>query len=152
MIIIGYDGSPDARAAIKQAGMLMPGHPALVLTVWGPPAPEDLPEREIVRSPAQARAEDLAADGARLAHQLGIDCGPGTRRHRTTVADAIVAEARRANAHAIIVGRGGGPGTGSLGPVSRAVVRDAGCAVLVAAAAMRAADARGGAVGLGAAA
>jgi nucleotide-binding universal stress UspA family protein len=152
MIIIGYDGSPDARAAIKQAGMLMPGYAALVLTVWGPPAPEDAPEREIVRSPAQARAQDLAADGARLARQLGIDCQPGTRRHRTTVADAIVAEARRADAHAIIVGRGGRREAGSLGPVSRAVVRDARCAVLVAAAATRGAEVRGATIGLGAAA
>ena len=60
MIIIGYDGSLDARAAIKQAGMLMPGYPALVLTVWGPPAPEGLSEQDIVRSPAHTRAEDLA--------------------------------------------------------------------------------------------
>ena len=152
MIIIGYDGSPDARAAIKQAGMLMPGYPALVLTVWGPPAPDDGSESVIVRSPAQARAEELAADGARLAHQLGVDCQPGTRRHRTTVAEAIVAEAREADAHAIIVGRGGRATSAPLGSVSRAVVREAGCAVLVAAAAEYGADSRGDTVGLGAAA
>jgi nucleotide-binding universal stress UspA family protein len=152
MIIIGYDGSPDARAAIKQAGMLMPGYPALVLTVWGPPGPDDLPESGIVRSPAQARAEELAADGAWLGHQLGIDCRPGTRRHRTTVADAIVAEALSADAHAIIVGRGGRTTSGPLGSVSRAVVREAGCAVLVAAAAPHGAGSRADAVGLGAAA
>src|ERR1700759_635378 len=73
MIIIGYDGSPDARAGIKQAGMLMSGDPALVLTVWGPPGPEGLPEAETVRNPAQARAVQLASDGAWLGHQLGID-------------------------------------------------------------------------------
>ncbi|HEY2320358.1 MAG TPA: universal stress protein [Solirubrobacteraceae bacterium] len=135
MIIIGYDGSADARAAIKQAGILMPGHPALVLTVWGPPAPEHLPQPEVVRSPGQARAEELAAEGALLGHQLGIDCRPGTRRHRTTVAAAIVAEARRADAQAIIVGRGGHDHAGPLGSVARAVVREARCAVLVAGAA-----------------
>jgi nucleotide-binding universal stress UspA family protein len=150
MIIIGYDGSPDARAAIKQAGMLMPGYPATVLTVWGPPGPETLSESEIVRNPAQARAEELAADGAWLAHQLGIECRPATRRHRTTVADAIVAEARRADAHAIIVGRGGQPAAGPLGSVSRAVVREAACAVLVAAAAPHGADSHGDPVRLGA--
>ena len=151
MIIIGYDGSLDARAAIKQAGMLMPGYPALVLTVWGPPAPERLSEPEI-RSAAQTRAEDLAAEGARLGHQLGIDCRPGTRRHRTTVADAIVAEARRVDAHAIIVGRGGLTESSPLGSVSRAVVREARCAVLVAAGAAHRAGSPGGTIGLGAAA
>jgi nucleotide-binding universal stress UspA family protein len=123
-----------------------------VLTVWGPPGPEDLPEPETVRSPARARAEDLAADGARLGHQLGIDCRPGTRRHRTTVAEAIVAEARRADAHAIIVGRGGRTGTEPLGSVSRAVVRDADCAVPLAAAAAHGAASQGDAGELGAAA
>jgi hypothetical protein len=60
MIIIGY-GSPDARAAIKHAGMLIRGYPALVLTVWGPPAPESLSESGMIRSPGQARAEGVAA-------------------------------------------------------------------------------------------
>jgi len=152
MIIIGYDGSPDARAAIKQAGMLMPGYPALVLTVWGPPGPEGVPEPKTVRNPAEARAVQLASDGAWLGHQLGIDCRPATRRYRTTVADAIVAEARRADARAIIVGRGGQPASGPLGSVSRAVVREAGCAVLVAAADPHGADSEGDPDRLGAAA
>ena len=34
MILIGYDGSPDAKEAIKRAGQLMRGKPAAVVTVW----------------------------------------------------------------------------------------------------------------------
>ncbi|HYZ82519.1 MAG TPA: universal stress protein [Solirubrobacteraceae bacterium] len=131
MIVIAYDGSQDARVAVKQAATLMPGHPALVLSVWGPPAPEDGASPEAVQT--EAHAEVVAADGALLGHQLGIDCRPRTRRQGTTVAEAIVAEAERAEAGAIIVGRGGGPDGASLGSVSRAVVRDAACAVLLAA-------------------
>src|ERR1700684_3943147 len=36
MILIAYDGSEDAKAAIQHAGKLMPGSPATVLTIWGP--------------------------------------------------------------------------------------------------------------------
>ncbi|MFZ0381678.1 MAG: universal stress protein [Solirubrobacteraceae bacterium] len=34
MILIAYDGSPDANEAIKHAGELMRGRPAAVVTVW----------------------------------------------------------------------------------------------------------------------
>jgi nucleotide-binding universal stress UspA family protein len=102
--------------------------------VWGPPAAGAGAGPDVVQTEAHARAEGLAADGALLGHQLGIDCRPRTRRQETTVAETIVAEAERADAGAIIVGRGGGPDDASLGSVSRAVVRDAACAVLVAAA------------------
>ena len=36
MILICYDGSDDAKAAIDQAGKLLGGQPATVLTVWQP--------------------------------------------------------------------------------------------------------------------
>jgi hypothetical protein len=34
VILIAYDGSADAQAAIDRAGELMNGQPATVLTVW----------------------------------------------------------------------------------------------------------------------
>ena len=36
MILISYDGSDDAKAAIDRAGVLFPGRQAIVLTVWEP--------------------------------------------------------------------------------------------------------------------
>jgi hypothetical protein len=36
MILICYDASPDAEAAIQRAGQLFPGESATVLTVWQP--------------------------------------------------------------------------------------------------------------------
>ena len=36
MILIAYDGSDDAKAAIEHAASLLPGQPALVVTVWEP--------------------------------------------------------------------------------------------------------------------
>lgn len=36
MILIAYDGSPDAKTAIGHAGELLPGSEATVLTIWEP--------------------------------------------------------------------------------------------------------------------
>ena len=36
MILIAYDGSEDAKAAIRHAGKLMPGFAAIVLSIWEP--------------------------------------------------------------------------------------------------------------------
>lgn len=36
MILVCYDGSPDAQAAIDHAGELLSGQPAVVLTIWEP--------------------------------------------------------------------------------------------------------------------
>lgn len=36
MILVCYDGSPDAQAAIDRAAELMPGADATVLTIWEP--------------------------------------------------------------------------------------------------------------------
>ena len=34
MIMIGYDGSDDAKDAIKRVGALCKGQPAVVLVIW----------------------------------------------------------------------------------------------------------------------
>ena len=34
LILLGYDGSPDARCAIDRAGELLHGQPATILTLW----------------------------------------------------------------------------------------------------------------------
>lgn len=36
MIMVAYDGSADAQAAIARAGQLMPGAETTVLSVWQP--------------------------------------------------------------------------------------------------------------------
>ena len=142
MILIGYDGSEDARCAIAQAATLMPGHPALVLTVWTQaesgvtglrPGSTDSEWARADRAQAErARAEGAAAEGAQLAHQFGIDCAPCVRGHRGGVAEAILEEAMRVDAQAIVVGRGRGGGDEGLAALPSALVARARCAVLVA--------------------
>jgi nucleotide-binding universal stress UspA family protein len=130
MILICYDGSGDARAAIGQAATLMPGHPALVVTVWTPAEPGS----NGAGTDERTWAEAVAADGARCGHAAAIDCAPHTVCHRGTVAEAILKEADRLDARAIVTGRGGAAAGDlrKIGPVPSALLREARCAVLVA--------------------
>ncbi|MGZ4299744.1 MAG: universal stress protein, partial [Solirubrobacteraceae bacterium] len=89
MILIAYDGSDDAKSAIEQAGSLMSGQPAIVMTVWEPyirmltryPAPgallagENIGEADDASSRA---AEDKAEEGAALARSHGLDASSCT--------------------------------------------------------------------------
>lgn len=142
MIVICYDGTEDARAAIAQAATLMPGHPAVALTVWSAAAPSAGADTDTDAGAdgegGRAWAERTAAEGAQRGHRAGIDCAPRAVCHPGPVAEAVLDEARRTDARAIVVGRGGGedPGECGLGPVAAALVHEATCAVLVAGPAM----------------
>lgn len=74
-IVLAYDGSGAARAAIRAAGALAPGASAVVLTVR--PEPLDVPAAMIGRFEALERAvadeaEATAAEGARAASGAGL--------------------------------------------------------------------------------
>jgi nucleotide-binding universal stress UspA family protein len=145
MILICYDGSDDAKAAIAQAGALFAGQPATVLTVW-----ERLTDR-LSRSPAalgmvaglgdtteadeatRAGAEETAEEGAGLARQAGLEASARIVERGLSIADAILREADRANASAVVLGSRGLGGVGSfvLGSVSHAVVQHADRSVVV---------------------
>lgn len=145
MILIAYDGSADAKAAIEHAGSLMPGAPAIVLTVWEPYS------RIIARSPAPfgiaagidnvaeideaagENAVERADSGAALARAHGLEATPRTRPREESVADAILAEADHCGASAIVMGTRGLGAFGSLvvGSVSHAVLQHADRPVII---------------------
>lgn len=145
MILICYDGSEDAKAAIEQAGALLDCQPAAVVTVLRPlgelPAaapPGDGPAPGVVDIDAaengpQKDAEDLAMEGAELARQAGFNAQPRTRTQVATTAEAILSEAEEIGATAIVMGsRGrGGPKSALPGTVSRAVIQHADRTVIV---------------------
>jgi nucleotide-binding universal stress UspA family protein len=138
MILIAYDGSEDAKAAVEHAGALMPGETAVLLTVWEPfsqmlartPAigvmagPDEIAETD---DAARAGAEDSADEGTALARSCGLDATARIRRREDSIADAILAEADRSNAAAIVIGsRGRGDfGSALLGSVSHALLSHA---------------------------
>jgi nucleotide-binding universal stress UspA family protein len=145
VILIAYDGSPDAEAAIEQAGSLFAGEPATVLTVWEPfldvmartgagfglsPGMADFEE---IDKTYERSARDRAAEGVEHAARAGLNAQPRTRTRETTVADAILSEAEGVDASAIVLGTRGLTGLKSLllGSVSHAVLQHADRPVVV---------------------
>ena len=145
MVLIGFDGSSDARAAIEQASALLGSQRAMVLTVWQPfaellartplglglaPGVLNIEEAD---DASQAAAERLAAEGAELARQSGFNAKSCTSTELTTTANAILAEAQAVGASAIVLGSRGLTGLKSmlLGSVSHAVLQHADRTVIV---------------------
>lgn len=144
MILIAYDGSDDAKQAIVQAAALFPGGSAMILTVWqrfidtmsragiaiGAPTVMDLDE---VDNATERAAREAAQAGAAQATGLGLDVKAETALVRSTVADAVLHEASRVEAQAIVMGSRGLTGLKSafLGSVSSAVLHHADRPVVV---------------------
>jgi nucleotide-binding universal stress UspA family protein len=148
MILMSYDGSVDAKAAIARAAKLMPGAAATVLTVWEPYV--DLLSRtgsmglgfgmaggytdsEAVDAATGEAALATATEGAQRATAAGLVAHPRAVSHHGGVASAILAEAATAEVDAIVLGTRGLGGVKSflLGSVSHQVVQHADRAVLV---------------------
>ena len=84
-MLICYDGSNEAKAAIDQAGKLLGGQPAKVLTVWQPltdrtplgfgfaPGVLNIEEADDASRMAAGR---VAEEGAELARQAGFNAQP----------------------------------------------------------------------------
>lgn len=144
MILICYDGSDDARAAVRHAAALFPGQPATVLTVWEPfievVAQTSLgfgmvaaaPDPEAVDKASDRRAEEIAHEGAELANENGLEATPVAGAQASTTARAILGEAEKLGAQAIVMGSRGRTGLKSLlGSVSHEVIQHADRAVVV---------------------
>jgi nucleotide-binding universal stress UspA family protein len=139
MILICYDGSDDARAAIERAGTVVAGQPATVLTVWQPfiqvvaSSPTGLgplaglAQMDEIDEASHKQAERHAMEGTELARKAGLNATPRTCSQETTTADAILSEAESVDAQAIVMGSRGLTGLKSLllGSVSHSVIQHA---------------------------
>jgi nucleotide-binding universal stress UspA family protein len=136
-LILCYDGSEDARHAIRRAGELFAGRPARVVSVWQPTAAPgglgfagetaglvDLFEPD--RAAAKAGAS-VADEGARLAREAGLLAEPVAVRAAGPVWKTIVELADRDDGATIVMGSRGRAGLRAmlLGSVSSAVVHHA---------------------------
>jgi nucleotide-binding universal stress UspA family protein len=142
MILIGYDGSEDSKAAIEQAGQLFPGQRATVLTVWqrfidtmaragaGMAVALDLDE---IDTATERSASETAQAGVELARQAGLDATAQTAVVKTTVGAAILAAAAKVGATAVVCGSHGRSELRSLmlGSVSRQLLHHAEIPVVV---------------------
>ena len=89
VVVIGYDGSDAAERAIREAGGLLSGRPALVVVVWKaglgwelvelpttsiglPPASIDVRTVVEIDQAMAERAQKLAEQGARVARDAGF--------------------------------------------------------------------------------
>ncbi len=145
MILIGYDGSEDAKAAIEHAGSLFAGQTAVVLTVWEPftemlartPAAMSMAagieDTEEIDEAGRRTAEQTAEEGVGLARAAGLEASSRVRPREGSVAQAVLEEADKADASAVVLGSRGLGGIGSLllGSVSHAVLQHADRAVVV---------------------
>jgi nucleotide-binding universal stress UspA family protein len=145
MILICYDGSEDARAAIAHAADLMPQQPATVLTVWQPffhwasrasfglGGLPTFPDSLEIDQASRDRAAEIAGEGSELAERAGLKSQATTCAQNSTIARAILGRAEELNADAIVMGSRGRSGVKSLvlGSVSHDVVQRADRAVVI---------------------
>jgi nucleotide-binding universal stress UspA family protein len=138
-IVVAYDGSDPAKAAIEAAGaVLEPGRRVLVLTVWEPitavpfwGAPLGTAAGSLVEEVA-ANAKAIAVEGATLAESSGLAAEPEVREG-SPVWRTITRFAEDEDAELIVIGSHGRSGLGYVmaGSVATAVMHHADCSVLV---------------------
>jgi nucleotide-binding universal stress UspA family protein len=142
MILIAYDGSEDAKAAIEQAGKLFNGQSATVVTVWqrfidtmarvGGGIGVILDYDEIDSSSEQSALE-RANEGAALASGAGLSATAKSVVADSTFAEAILSVSNELDATVVVLGSRGYTGVKSavLGSVSNHVLHHADRPVLV---------------------
>jgi nucleotide-binding universal stress UspA family protein len=139
-LVIAYDGSEPAKAAVRCAAELFPDRPALVATVWEPglaamawgvppgvlggDVPLD-PEtvRNLDRTETQ-HASRVAEEGAELARASGLEADAQVVPEAADIADTLVSLADERKAAAIVVGSHGMTGIRAaiLGSVAKKLV------------------------------
>jgi nucleotide-binding universal stress UspA family protein len=140
-ILIAYDGSSHARAAIAVAGHLFPGAPAVVLYAREPleavaahleghPALDDLRKADATSLDA---SEQVAAEGAEQARDAGLRAEPRIAAIDAPAAEAITEAANAIDAATIVLGSRGRRGfqAAMLGSTSTAVLHRSGRPTLV---------------------
>jgi len=128
-VLLCYDGSQEARNAIRVGGQLLGGGPALALSVWKPfdlslfrPVSDAILFATGLQDEfdelARKGAVDLAAEGVQIAREAGFDASPLAREGRPR--EVILETARERHARAIVLGARGRGGVEStlLGSVS----------------------------------
>ena len=149
MIVLCYDGSADAQAAIDRAGLLMAGSDATVLVIWETVL-EAMPRHGsfgmgfgMVAAPygdngagdaaIKQAAVDTAADGVKRAAAVGLIAQPRVVNRGADIAAVILAEAADLEADVNVLGTRGLGGVKSLmlSSVSNAVLHHSDRAVLV---------------------
>jgi nucleotide-binding universal stress UspA family protein len=148
-VVVAFDRSDEARAAMTAAATLFSQHPLVVVSVWEPglamtalpdhdvmglsypmPSPEEI---EQVDRLEHEHAAATAHAGVELARSLGAAAEALPVEDKADVAETINAIAEQCDAAAIVIGsRGlGGVKSALMGSTSRKVLHDSRRPVLV---------------------
>src|SRR4051794_30900282 len=123
-VVVAYDGSEEAQAAVREAARLLPGRRLVVVSVWEqglalmmvPPTdsisgvPTMAPSPETVATTDRVQhdhAADTAAQGAEIARSSGAEAEPYPVADDVDAAETIAAEAERLDAAVIVIGSRG---------------------------------------------
>jgi len=139
-ILVAFDGSDTAQAAVESAARLFPSRRLVVTSIWEPglaiamasttdmtgvgyvaPTPEEMATMDRAQ---RDHAIDAAETGARLARELGADAEPNPISDEGKIGETLAAIADQLDAAAIVVGsRGlGAFKAGLFGSTSRDVL------------------------------
>jgi nucleotide-binding universal stress UspA family protein len=138
-VLFAYDGSAQAKAAIRQAAeQLRNGRPAIVLTVWHALAVVPFPTAVGLTSQGleesiEQQARRVAEEGAELARSGGFDAEP-VAEQGDPVWQRIVDYAEERDAGIVVMGSHARTGIGLvlLGSVAAATARHTDLPVLIA--------------------
>jgi nucleotide-binding universal stress UspA family protein len=144
--IVGFDGSPAAERAIREAAPVLTGFSVVVAAVWEPDVPFELVEAPMIPpAPIDLRtafqleesvyeaAQRAAERGAALAREAGLDAEALAVADDVTVATTLVRLGRERHADTIVIGTHGHRGLRDhvVGSTARDVIKDWGGPVIV---------------------
>lgn len=142
-VVVAFDGSDEARAAVREAAVLFGGRELVVVTAWEPGLtlawqtmpdatgvtylPPSAQEVETVDRIEREHAVTVAEAGVRLAAEHGARARPRAVPEELDVAESVEAVAADEDAAAIVVGsRGlGTVRAGLLGSTSKQLLQHA---------------------------
>lgn len=149
-VVIGFDASPAATRALREAAALLRPRSALVAVVWEagyafdmadlptglletPPTTVDVRTAMRLDEQMYANAQRMAEHGAALAAEAGLDAQGLAVADDITVADTLIRIATEHAAQALVVGAHGHSAWREvlLGSTTREIVHRAPCPVLV---------------------